>query len=287
MASTHDRDQLRKFYSLGDDEASEQVDDGKTKTKSKSKSTEEDKPAFVDYARGEGLLDTSDEESSEDEAAAEEDDDDDNEGQYIELGGSKKRRGRKDEEVEVNLDEEETDPSALALLEQQAADFEEEHPDEATTETHTKRLAVVNLDWDHLHSIDLYKVFSSVLELGGGGRGKVEKVQVFASEFGKERMEREEREGPPQEMFLSSKDRDMPSDEDEEEEDEMEMDAGEGDEGEQFSGAEDEENDEDEDASDDEDDDPENIDIEDLMADEKGEDIDMDKLRAYQLERLR
>jgi hypothetical protein len=279
VASTHDRDQLRKFYSIGDEDG-----------KAESKAAADDKPAFVDYARGEGLLSSSDEESSEDEAgAAAEDDDDEEDGQFIELGGSKRRRRADDDEVEVNLDEDETDPSALALLEQQAAAYSEANPQEQTTETHTKRLAVVNLDWDHLHSIDLFKVFSSVLELGGGGRGKVERVQIFPSEFGRERMEREEREGPPREVFVTDKDRAATSDDDEEsEEDGMELEEGmsaeEGAEGlsEGASGSEPEYNDEDA-----EDEDDEDINIEDLMADDKGEEIDMDKLRAYQLERLR
>lgn len=280
VASTHDRDQLRKFYSIGDE-------DGKKAAAAKA---EDDQPAFVDYARGEGLLSSSDEDSSEDDAAAADDDDDDEGNQFIEIGGSKRRRGR-DGEVEVNLDEEdETDPSALALLEEQAAAYSDANPQEQTTETHSKRLAVVNLDWDHLHSIDLFKVFSSVLELGGGGRGKVERVQVFPSEFGKERMEREEREGPPREVFVSERERALASD-DEDQEDDMEMEPEEG-----LSGAEDDggeepsegasgsEQDEDDDDSEDDD---EDINIEDLMGDDKGEEIDMDKLRSYQLERLR
>lgn len=86
----------------------------------------------------------------------------------------------------------------------------------------TKRLAVVNMDWDHVRSLDLYKVFSSlvspiatrlpgtaVTETTEGRRnqasvqvkGTVESVRVYVSEFGKERMKREDIEGPPKEIF--------------------------------------------------------------------------------------
>lgn len=61
----------------------------------------------------------------------------------------------------------------------------------------TNRIAVVNLDWDNIRAEDLYAVFSSFLS--GGGR--IEKLAVYKSEFGKERMEREEMEGPPREIF--------------------------------------------------------------------------------------
>ena len=61
----------------------------------------------------------------------------------------------------------------------------------------TNRIAVVNLDWDNIRAEDLYAVFSSFLS--GGGR--IEKLAVYQSEFGKERMEREEMEGPPREIF--------------------------------------------------------------------------------------
>lgn len=75
--------------------------------------------------------------------------------------------------------------------------------DEATPETGdaTKTLAVVNLDWDHVRSSDLMITFSGFLPKGG----KIEKIVVLPSEFGKERMQREETEGPPRELFQKKK----------------------------------------------------------------------------------
>ncbi|KAF3903018.1 hypothetical protein ABW20_dc0109712 [Dactylellina cionopaga] len=61
----------------------------------------------------------------------------------------------------------------------------------------TSRIAVVNLDWDHVKATDLFVVLSSFAPIGG----KVTSVSIYPSEFGKERMEREEMEGPPKEVF--------------------------------------------------------------------------------------
>lgn len=63
----------------------------------------------------------------------------------------------------------------------------------------SNRLAVVNLDWDNIRAVDLMAVFSSFLSQGSGGR--IRKVSIYPSEFGRERMEREEMEGPPKEIF--------------------------------------------------------------------------------------
>lgn len=77
----------------------------------------------------------------------------------------------------------------------------------------TNRIAVVNLDWDNIRAEDLMAVFSSFLPAGG----RVLNVAVYPSEFGKERMEKEEIEGPPKEIFATSK-RDDESDDVEDEE---------------------------------------------------------------------
>lgn len=111
----------------------------------------------------------------------------------------------------------------------------------------TKTLAVVNLDWDHVKSTDLMITFSGFVPKGG----KIESICIYPSEFGKERMQREEVEGPPRELFQKKKkkhSRKQPSD----------------------------------DESDDE------INIKDLYEEGDAEkDVDSKALRHYQLERLR
>ncbi|KAI9216638.1 hypothetical protein BC828DRAFT_393164 [Blastocladiella britannica] len=56
----------------------------------------------------------------------------------------------------------------------------------------TRRIAVVNMDWDHIKAGDLYTVFGSLKPAGGS----VERVTVYASEFGRERMAHEAQFGP-------------------------------------------------------------------------------------------
>lgn len=65
----------------------------------------------------------------------------------------------------------------------------------------SKTLAVVNLDWDNVRSADLMITFSSFLPPDG----KITQIAIYPSEFGKERMQREEVEGPPKELFKKSK----------------------------------------------------------------------------------
>lgn len=127
----------------------------------------------------------------------------------------------------------------------------------------TARIAVVNLDWDNIRAVDLMAVFSSFLR----GAGRIEKISVYKSEFGKERMEREEMEGPPREIFAKKGGVDDAIDEeDEDSEDESE-------------GSEEEEE-EDEDKVD------EQI-KKDLLKEDDGQEVDSAALRQYQLERLR
>lgn len=119
-----------------------------------------------------------------------------------------------DDTAEVDLDED-----AYADLDAQAAAYLDANPEAARDSEvqRTRRIAVVNLDWDHIRAIHLYKVFSSLVSPSGAPvasgskdngksksttvHGKVLSVRVYPSEFGKERMAREEKEGPPPEVF--------------------------------------------------------------------------------------
>ncbi|PMD15472.1 hypothetical protein NA56DRAFT_608925 [Hyaloscypha hepaticicola] len=115
----------------------------------------------------------------------------------------------------------------------------------------SSRFAVVNLDWDNITSADLMAVFSSFVRPGG----KIHKISIYPSEFGKERMEREELEGPPKEIFARKQEEDEESPEpDSEDEDDEEVD--------------------------------EEIKKE-LLQEGEGQDFDGAALRQYQLERLR
>ncbi|POS70754.1 hypothetical protein DHEL01_v210855 [Diaporthe helianthi] len=121
----------------------------------------------------------------------------------------------------------------------------------------TNRIAIVNMDWDNIKSVDLMALCNSFVPISG----RIEKVSIYPSEFGKERMQREELEGPPKEIFKRDK---ANHDSDESEDD------GEGseDESDRFE-------DSDEEAK------------QDLLKEGNDEDFDSDALRTYQLDRLR
>ncbi|KAI1122436.1 hypothetical protein F5Y10DRAFT_75210 [Nemania abortiva] len=116
----------------------------------------------------------------------------------------------------------------------------------------TKRIAVVNLDWDNIKASDLMVLFSSFVPQGG----RIEKVSIYPSEFGKERMRREEIEGPPKEIFKAAA----------KNEDDSEPDS--------------------EDDDDDSEDEDEKI-KKDMLQEGDDQDFDSDALRSYQLDRLR
>ncbi|KAM7216265.1 hypothetical protein V8F06_008384 [Rhypophila decipiens] len=117
----------------------------------------------------------------------------------------------------------------------------------------TNRIAIVNIDWDHIKSVDLMALFSSFVPSGG----RIEKVSIYPSEFGKERIEREELEGPPREIFKKGKDEDHSDDSESE------------------SGSDDSDEDSDEEIK------------KELLQEGDDQDFDNDALRTYQLGRLR
>jgi len=193
LAGDKDKDDLRRFYKLEDNglEGSDQ---------------EEPAPAPVlDLARGAVLLESSDEEE-------EEDSEDD--GALVHLGHSESKPiSVPEEELEIDLDE-----ANFADLDAQAEAFIKADKKRATEPEiePTRRLAVVNLDWDNVKAIHLFKMFSSLVTSGLPStgdkktskptvRGQVLSVRIYPSDFGRERMAKEEREGPPAELFKKPK----------------------------------------------------------------------------------
>lgn len=170
-----------------------------------------------DFARGEVLLESSDE--------AEDDDDDDDDPSDVEKHNSGPISPNTGASAEVDLNE--TD---FTDLDAQATAYAEAHPDTYEEGLRTNRLAVVNLDWDHVRASHLYKICSSLVSptapllrnsskpikadrdqrplSSNMVRGKIISVRVYLSDFGKERIAREEKEGPPSEIFKKKSDLD-------------------------------------------------------------------------------
>lgn len=151
-----------------------------------------------------------------------------------------------EEESSEEEDEEDVEEAELYATEDQVANI--------PTGEVSKRIAVVNMDWDNVRADDIMAVALSFLP----AEGRIDSVTVYPSEFGRERMDREEMEGPPKELFVSKKKKEA-DDEDEEEESGSELD------------------------SDEED---EKIKKQ-LLKEDTGEEYNSTALRKYQLDRLR
>ena len=110
------------------------------------------------------------------------------------------RQGKYDSDVSSSDDE---SSSSSDEEDESAANDGADLPDLGTSDIPvgevTSRIAVVNLDWDNISAADLMAVFSSFLPASE----RLEKASIYPSEFGKERMEREQMEGPPKEIFAS------------------------------------------------------------------------------------
>lgn len=188
-----DKDDLRRFYKLEDDN----LKDG---------DQEESIPAPIpDLARGAVLLESSDSEDGDD---SEPDD------ALVCLGHSESKEIKVPAEgLEIDLDE--TNFADLDAQAEAIVEADKERGVEPGIEP-TRRLAVVNLDWDNVKAVHLFSMFSSLVTSGlplvGDKktsqpivRGQVLNVRIYPSDFGRERMEKEEREGPPAQLFKKPK----------------------------------------------------------------------------------
>lgn len=105
-------------------------------------------------------------------------------------------------DYESSSDESSSDEESSADESDDDDDDEEEGQDEKLEEGEpTSRIAVVNLDWDHVKSTDLMATLNSFAPK----IGYIKEVAIYPSEFGKERLQREDLEGPPKEIFKSKK----------------------------------------------------------------------------------
>lgn len=188
-----------------------------------------------------------DEEANEELGSADDDEEVQKELRRVEQGGYDPAR---DGGFSESSSEESSDEESDEEVEEEEAEFglpEQKQGDIPMGEV-TERIAVVNLDWDNIRAVDLMAVLSSFLPPGG----RILKVAVYPSEFGRERMEKEEMEGPPQDVFaknnLDEDEDDLGTTDDEEEEEKIKQS---------------------------------------MLKEDEGQDFDSTRLRKYQLERLR
>ncbi|KAK5991323.1 Pre-rRNA-processing protein ESF1 [Cladobotryum mycophilum] len=165
-----------------------------------------------------GDSDDSDEDEDDEEEKKQDDDDEDDDNEEIKVDDDEvvqrelrtahekvrkydpaREGGFSSSEDEEDEDEEEDEEADLAT----GGDMQRLEREEVEMGEVTNRIAIVNLDWDHVKSTDLMALFSSFIP--DGNEGKVLNISVYPSEFGKERMQQEELEGPPKELFKKNK----------------------------------------------------------------------------------
>uniref|UniRef100_A0A1B0FFZ6 Uncharacterized protein n=1 Tax=Glossina morsitans morsitans TaxID=37546 RepID=A0A1B0FFZ6_GLOMM len=158
-------------------------------------------------------------------------------------------RGEGDLLTDSSSDESESSKEEPILsMDNVRQEWEELNNDAETIQHSTHRLALCNMDWDRIRAIDLMMLFSSFLSPGGS----ILSVKIYPSEFGKARMAEEDLHGPPELVNLNGK-----TNRDIQEKDEEDSESGEDLLQEQDSDA------------------------------EEGDDYHIEKLRQYQLSRLR
>ncbi|CDK25490.1 unnamed protein product [Kuraishia capsulata CBS 1993] len=119
-------------------------------------------------------------------------------------GGSDEDDSSSSSEEEESEEEDYAEDSELEIEEEEVAEGDP-----------TSTIAVTNMDWDHLRAVDLLATFSSFVP----PKGFIDSVTIYPSEFGKERMQREEIEGPPRDVFASKKSKKEESDDDSDDDD--------------------------------------------------------------------
>ncbi|XP_062865978.1 ESF1 homolog [Trichomycterus rosablanca] len=216
---------LKRFYKLSDSELSdgEEAPRGKEEKKKKGKKTEvksgvEEKPPKAGGERGERIIQEEEDEDSEEEDEEEfsdtdkgvglsTDDDADSDGEEEEDEEDEEQEGSESDEdsdngpdlargkgnVETSSEEEDGEVDYLRQEEEEIEhDWGEMWKDAPRTGEVTRRLAVCNMNWDRIKAKDLLALFNSFKPSGGA----VLSVTIYPSEFGKERIESEQTQGP-------------------------------------------------------------------------------------------
>lgn len=126
---------------------------------------------------------------------------DSNSEQETALNDSKFDFARGEGNVESSSDEQSGLDSDVEMIEDEDGFYADE---EIPVGQETHRLAVVNMDWDHVKSKDLFKVFDAFKPK----HGKLVSVKIYTSDFGKEKMRIEAISGPPSAIFADDSEND-------------------------------------------------------------------------------
>ncbi|KAI7904638.1 uncharacterized protein BX663DRAFT_550295 [Cokeromyces recurvatus] len=216
--------ELKRFYRLEEDD-----DEGEDETEEKS-------------------LEQLEKEIAEDEENLKDEESTDEEDEHIGIGLPSRQYDRMRGRGDFSSSDEDTDESDSEVEDEEENDDEIDHIQHIPEGEETNRLALVNMDWDKIKAVDIFKVLSTFKP----DTGIIKKVTIYPSEFGKERLALEETQGPPKEIFKKKNESSSDSDDDDDEEEITE----------------------------------ETI-IKNQLEEGDGQDFDQEALRKYQLERLK
>ncbi|KAI8377558.1 uncharacterized protein BYT42DRAFT_570712 [Radiomyces spectabilis] len=173
--------ELQRFYHLEDNDESDQESGSESDD---NKSLEE---LERELAADEGNLE--DEESDEEVAVATK--------RYDPMRGQGVISSGESSDEEIDEEEEEEESS------------EEEQVKTIAEGEESRRLALVNMDWDKIKAVDILKVLNGFKP----SNSVIHSVTIYPSEFGKERLKQEDLEGPPKDIFKDNKNADDSDDE--------------------------------------------------------------------------
>ncbi|CAL8334155.1 unnamed protein product [Lota lota] len=188
------KEDLKRFYNLSESEGEEVEEQGKGEGKKK-----------LELKKGGPSGEADGEEGEEDDSELEGGSDDGEEESEEESEESGLDSGSEDSEpdlargvgnVETSSDEDEEEDHVEAFLRREEEEIQHDWgdlcKDAPRGEEVWARLAVCNVDWDRLKAKDLLALFNSFKPAGG----VVLSVKIYPSEFGKQRLQQEQSQGP-------------------------------------------------------------------------------------------
>ena len=121
----------------------------------------------------------------------------------VKLNKNNNNKENKNEDDESSSDTSEEFEEFLKENQKEEIEYAKEIEDEYNNNKNipmgeeTKRLAIQNLDWENIHAVDLFMILNSFCS----GTQKVTKVEIYPSEFGIKEMEKENLNGPDEQIY--------------------------------------------------------------------------------------
>lgn len=179
-----DNNLMKKYYRLENEDEEQEDEENDVKLE----------PSMYNLARGKAILESSSEE--EDFSSDEDEEDEDLDVEELE------KKIALEQGLTNDLSSSSSSSFApTASVHPLSNNYDNSSQSDIPTGEKTNRFAIVNLDWDHIKAKDLFIVFDGFKPLGGS----IISVKIYLSEYGKEKLEKENREGPDLGLSIKSR----------------------------------------------------------------------------------